>query len=219
MEWKTSQEPVPYEEAVALMEARAEAIARGEADELVWFVEHPPLYTAGTSARAEDLLDDARFPVYETGRGGQYTYHGPGQRVVYVMLDLRQRAGNSPPDLRRYVVQLETWIIRTLAQFGIVGEVRDGRVGVWVEVPGGEAKIAALGVRVRRGVSYHGIALNVSPDLEHYSGIVPCGIREYGVTSLAALGREVTMADVDAVLKQEFIALFDTDGAAEAKAV
>jgi lipoyl(octanoyl) transferase len=208
-EWSVSDSPIGYVEAVAAMEARAAAIAAGAAPELVWLLEHPPLYTSGTSARPDDLLD-ARFPLHETGRGGQLTYHGPGQRVGYAMLDLRRRA----PDVRRYVANLEEWIIRTLAAFGVVGERRDDRIGVWVRRPdkgdGHEDKIAAIGIRLKRWVSLHGIALNVAPDLGHFAGIVPCGIADprYGVTSLADLGRGVTMAEVDAALRREFEGLF-----------
>jgi lipoyl(octanoyl) transferase len=206
--WAIADRPVAYLDAVAAMEARVAAILAGEAPELVWLVEHPPLYTAGTSARAGDLLVADRFPVYATGRGGQYTYHGPGQRVAYVMLDLNRRQ----PDIRRFVAALEAWIIRTLAAFNVRGERRTGRIGIWVRRPergaGREDKIAAIGVRVRRWVTYHGVALNVDPVLEHYSGIVPCGVREQGVTSLADLGRIVSMPEVDAVLRREFEALF-----------
>jgi lipoyl(octanoyl) transferase len=191
------------------MDARATAIAEGTAPELVWLIEHPPLYTAGTSARPADLLA-ARFPVFSSGRGGQFTYHGPGQRVVYVMLDLKRRG----PDVRRFVATLEEWIIRTLATFDIVGERREDRIGVWVRRPdkgdGCEDKIAAVGIRVRRWISLHGIALNVGCDLSHFSGIVPCGVSEvrYGVTSLADLGVAATMADVDTALRREFDPLF-----------
>lgn len=198
MEWKNS-ERFDYEAAISAMESRVAAIRAGEAEEQVWLLEHPPLYTAGTSARAEDLLNP-RFPVYQTGRGGQYTYHGPGQRVAYVMLDLKKRY-HGTPDLRHFVWTLEEWLIRTLAAFDVPGERREGRIGIWVETPSGEAKIAALGIRVRQGVSYHGVALNLYPDLSHFQGIVPCGIREYGVTSLAALGVKATMADLDAALQ------------------
>jgi lipoyl(octanoyl) transferase len=186
------------------MEARVAAIRDGRAPELVWLLEHPPLYTAGTSARPQDLLDPDRLPVHKTGRGGQYTYHGPGQRVAYVLLDLQRRG----KDVRCFVHQLEGWVIAALGHFGIAGERRDGRVGIWVRVPGGEAKIAAIGVRIRRWVSYHGVAINLDPDLAHYRGIVPCGIAEYGVTSLAALGVAATMADLDAALRAEFVEVF-----------
>jgi lipoyl(octanoyl) transferase len=194
------------------MEARVAAIRAGEAAELVWLLEHPPLYTAGTSARDEDLLAPGRFPVYRTGRGGQFTYHGPGQRVAYVMLDLERRGR----DLRRYITDLEEWLIRTLAHFNVVGERRPGRVGIWVDRGrhGGaterEDKIAAIGVRVRRWVSYHGVALNVEPELEHFAGIVPCGIGQpnLGVTSLADLGLPVTLADADVALKSAFEEVF-----------
>ena len=208
-EWSVSDAPVGYVEAVAAMEARAAAIAAGTAPELVWLLEHPPLYTSGTSARPDDLID-ARFPLYASGRGGQLTYHGPGQRVAYAMLDLRRRA----PDVRRYVANLEEWIIRTLAAFDVVGERRDDRIGVWVRRPdkgaGHEDKIAAIGIRLKRWVSLHGIALNVAPDLGHFAGIVPCGVADprYGVTSLADLGRSVTMAEVDAALRRAFEGLF-----------
>ena len=190
----------PYAETLAAMEARAEAIARGEASEALWFLEHPPLYTAGTSAQPQDLVDPSRFPVFPAGRGGQYTYHGPGQRVVYVMLDLGARGR----DVRRFVCALENWVIGTLDHFNIKGERRAGRVGVWVARPGREDKIAAIGIRLRRWVSFHGISINVEPDLSHFSGIVPCGISEHGVTSLVDLGLPVTMADLDAALLAEF---------------
>lgn len=209
VEWRIAEEKIDYEAAVALMEARATAIADGRAAELVWLIEHPPLYTSGTSARSQDLLN-ARFPVYAAGRGGQLTYHGPGQRVAYVMLDLRRRA----PDVRRFVASLEEWIIRTLAGFNVRGERREDRVGVWVRRPdkgdGREDKIGAIGIRIKRWVSLHGIALNIEPELSHFAGIVPCGVSEprYGVTSLADLGHIVSMPDVDAVLRREFEALF-----------
>ena len=213
VEWRVSDAPVGYEAAVAVMAARAEAIAEGREPELVWLVEHPPLYTAGTSAHREDVLE-ARFPVFESGRGGQMTYHGPGQRVAYVMLDLKRRG----PDVRRFVASLEEWIIRTLAAFNVRGERREDRIGVWVRRPekgqeNGQAfedKIAAIGIRVQRWVTLHGMAINVDPDLGHFSGIVPCGVNEqrYGVTSLVDLGLPVTMADVDLVLRREFEPLF-----------
>ena len=197
VEWAVSDGLVDYSEALAAMEARVAAIAEGTAPECVWLLEHPPLYTAGTSARPEDLVD-ARFPVYETGRGGQFTYHGPGQRVAYVMLDLKRRSA----DVRRYVSALEAWIIGTLSAFNVTGERREDRVGVWVRRKGGgEDKIAAIGIRVRRWVTFHGISLNVEPDLSHFGGIVPCGVREHGVTSLADLGLPVTMPEVDAVMR------------------
>ena len=240
VEWRTSEGLTDYDEAVAFMEARVAAIRNGEAGEMVWLVEHPPLYTGGTSADAADLLDRSRFPVYETGRGGEYTYHGPGQRVAYVMLDLEQRG----KDIRAYVKQLEQWIIQTLAQFGIEGFTREGRIGVWVEkadtsgtnddAPAGaslqspvgvrpiarsssaaqgqskksEAKIAALGIRVRKWVSYHGIAINIAPDLSHYAGIVPCGISEFGVTSMKDISVDTTMKERDAQLHKTFNTLF-----------
>ncbi len=204
VEWVVSDGLVAYPEALAAMEARAAAIAEGAAPECVWLLEHPPLYTAGTSAKPEDLVD-ARFPVYETGRGGQFTYHGPGQRVAYAMLDLKRRS----PDVRRYVSALEAWIIGTLSAFNVTGERREDRVGVWVRRKGGgEDKIAAIGIRVRRWVTFHGISLNVEPDLSHFGGIVPCGVREHGVTSLADLGLPVSMAEVDAVMRVAFEEVF-----------
>ena len=206
--WAISPRPVDYEQAIRLMEERAAQIAAGEAGELIWLLEHPPLYTAGTSARDSDLLDTARFPVYRTGRGGQFTYHGPGQRVVYTMLDLRRRRR----DVRAFVESLEHWIIATLARFEVRGETRPGRVGVWVtgsrEAGGHEEKIAAIGIRVRRWIAFHGLSLNVAPDLTHFCGIVPCGIAEHGVTSLAALARTATMDEVDSALAQTFATIF-----------
>lgn len=202
-EWQIRPGLLPYPEAVDFMERRVAAIADGQAPELIWLVEHPPIYTAGTSAKDADLLD-ARFPVYKTGRGGQFTYHGPGQRVGYVMLSLRPRGG----DVRQFVHDLEEWLIRTLAQFNVKGERREGRVGIWVARGDREDKIAALGVRVRRWVTFHGVALNVEPDLTHFSGIVPCGIRGHGVTSLADLGIPATMADVDVALHAAFEEVF-----------
>ena len=211
--WAVSKTPVPYPVALKAMTKRAEAIAADQAGELVWLLEHPPLYTAGTSASAGDLKDETRFPVFEAGRGGQYTYHGPGQRVAYVMLDLRHRG----KDVRAFVDNLEGWIIDTLDAFNVKGERREGRVGVWVDrtAPGGpvrEDKIAAIGVRLRRWVSFHGISLNVEPDLSHFNGIVPCGIAEpgLGVTSLVDLGLPVTMGEADAALKAGFEARFGT---------
>ena len=212
VEWQVPEAAdrlVPYDRALAFMEARAEAIAVGRAPELVWLLEHPPLYTAGTSASRDQVID-ARFPVFEAGRGGQMTYHGPGQRVAYVMLDLKRRG----PDVRRFVATLEEWIIRTLARFNVRGERREDRIGVWVRRPdkgdGYEDKIAAIGIRVKRWVTLHGMALNVEPELSHFAGIVPCGVREqrYGVTSLADLGIPVSMAEVDMALRREFEALF-----------
>ncbi|MDZ4865967.1 MAG: lipoyl(octanoyl) transferase LipB [Alphaproteobacteria bacterium] len=203
--WRISDERVPYPAAVAEMEARVARIADGRARELVWLLEHPPLYTAGTSAKNEDLLAPTRFPVFDTGRGGQFTYHGPGQRVGYVMIDLRKR-GN---DVRRFVRDLEEWLIQTLAAFNIRGERREGRIGIWVARKGGrEDKVAALGIRVRRGITFHGVSLNVDPDLEHFSGIVPCGIQGHGVTSLADLGLTATIADVDVALRTAFESVF-----------
>ena len=204
--WLVSGAPVDYESAVARMEARAAAIAAGEAGELVWLLEHPPLYTAGASARPEDLLEPDRFPVHRSGRGGQFTYHGPGQRVAYAMLDLSVRGR----DVRRYVAGLEEWLIRALARLGVRGERREDRVGVWVRRPehGCEDKIAAIGVRVRRWVTLHGVALNVHPDLGHFAGIVPCGVSGHGVTSLADLGHAVSMADADSALRAAFEEVF-----------
>ena len=205
VEWSVAPGPVPYPDAVAAMEERVAGILAERTAEQVWLLEHPPLYTAGTSAQADDLLDPQGLPVFKTGRGGQYTYHGPGQRVAYVMLDL---AGRRRMDLRSFVRDLEQWLIGTLAEFGVAGMCRAGRVGIWVETESGEAKIAAIGVRVRRWVTFHGVSLNVAPDLAHYRGIVACGIREHGVTSLAALGVEATMADVDRALRCNFDAVF-----------
>jgi lipoyl(octanoyl) transferase len=204
-EWRISDQSVPYEDALATMEARVADIRDGRAPELVWLLEHPPLYTAGTSADPRDLLDPDRFPVYQAGRGGQYTYHGPGQRVAYVMLNLKART----PDIRGFVHNLEEWVIRTLDRFAVKGERRDGRVGIWVDRGGGrEDKIAAIGVRVRHWVTFHGIAVNVDPDLSHFHGIVPCGIRQYGVTSLWDLGLTPTMAEVDSALIAAFSEVF-----------
>lgn len=218
-EWITSDGLTDYASAVARMEARAEAIAAGQAEELIWLVEHPPLYTAGTSAKPADLVQPDRFPVYPVGRGGQYTYHGPGQRVIYTMLDVKARGG----DVRCFVRDLERWVIDTLAEFNVRGEIRDGRVGVWVERPDRpgpdgrptEDKIAAIGIKLRRWVSFHGISINVEPDLSHFDGIIPCGIREHGVTSLVDLGLPVTMADLDAALMSTFERAFQRSCAAQ----
>ena len=207
VEWRTTYGLQDYAQSVAMMEARVTAIRQEKVDELVWLVEHPPLYTAGTSAQPTDLLDHDRFPVHETGRGGQYTYHGPGQRVAYTMLDLRERG----QDLRAYIRGLEAWVIATLSTLGVAGERRDGRVGIWVaHGDGKEDKIAAIGVRVRQWVSYHGISINVDPVLEHFSGIVPCGIRDgnLGVTSLARLGIDTNMQHLDAALETTFANIF-----------
>ncbi len=209
VEWRISDGLVPYEEALAGMEARVDAIIAGQAEECIWLLEHPPLYTAGTSAKPADLLEPDRFPVYRSQRGGQYTYHGPGQRVAYVMLDLNRRGR----DVRRFVAALEDWVIAALAEFQVRGERRAGRVGVWVARPDrpplpdgrpAEDKIAAIGVRLRRWVSFHGVAINVEPDLGHFGGIVPCGIAGYGVTSLVDLGLPVTLADLDLALRRRF---------------
>ncbi|WP_280514088.1 lipoyl(octanoyl) transferase LipB [Allosediminivita pacifica] len=209
VEWITTDGLTGYDEALAFMEARAAAIAAGEAEECIWLLEHPPLYTAGTSARREDLRDPDRFPVHDTRRGGQYTYHGPGQRVAYVMLNVGERGH----DVRRFVAELEAWVIAALAEFNVTGHIREGRVGVWVERPDkpplpdgrmAEDKVAAIGIRLRKWVSFHGVSINVEPDLSHFDGIVPCGITDYGVTSLVDLGLPVTMGDVDTALKRSF---------------
>ena len=213
VEWITTPGLTDYTAAERWMEARAAAIAAGAAPEAIWLLEHPPLYTAGTSARIQDLTDPDRFPVYPSKRGGQYTYHGPGQRVVYVMLDVGRRGH----DVRRFVQQLEHWVIGTLASFGVEGHIREGRVGVWVERPDkprtlngalAEDKIAAIGIRLRKWISFHGISINLNPDLAHFSGIVPCGISEHGVTSLADLGVDASMADLDLALKDAFSGVF-----------
>jgi lipoyl(octanoyl) transferase len=213
VEWRVQPGSTPYPDALAFMESRAAAIREGAAGELVWLVEHPPLYTAGTSARLSDLIDPDRFPVFPAGRGGEYTYHGPGQRVAYVMLDLKRRR----EDVRAFVAALEEWIIATLAAFNVRGERREDRVGVWVVRPDrppasdgspAEDKIAAIGIRLRRWVSFHGIAINVEPNLSHFSGIVPCGVTDHGVTSLVDLGLPVSMADLDLALKQAFEGVF-----------
>jgi lipoyl(octanoyl) transferase len=220
VEWRISEQPVDYPDAIAVMEARAAAIAAEAAPELVWLLEHPPLYTAGTSGKADDLLDP-RFPLFASGRGGQLTYHGPGQRVAYAMLDLKRRR----PDVRAYVAALEEWIIRTLGSFNVRGERREDRVGVWVKRPdkgeGYEDKIAAIGVRLRRWVSFHGIAINVEPDLSHFAAIVPCGVADprYGVTSLVDLGHLLTLTDVDIALRKAFEEVFGSTGASLLEAV
>jgi lipoyl(octanoyl) transferase len=207
--WQIASGLTDYEFALATMKTRAAAIRAGTESELVWLVEHPPLYTAGTSAAAGDLQDANRFPTYQAGRGGQWTYHGPGQRVAYVMLDLNEAHGSLPPrDIRSYVAGLENWVIATLKTFGIKGETRNGRVGIWVVNGNEEQKIGAIGVRVSRWVTWHGLALNVNPDLSHFGGIVPCGIREHGVTSLAALGVAAGMAEVDEALRDHFGEIF-----------
>ncbi|QFS82289.1 Octanoyltransferase [Roseivivax sp. THAF40] len=213
VEWRISDGLTDYAEAVQVMEDRAAAIAEGTADELIWLVEHPPLYTAGTSAQRADLKDPDRFPVHVTKRGGQYTYHGPGQRVAYTMLDVSRRGR----DVRRFVGDLEAWVIAALGEFGLTGHIREGRVGVWIERPDrprlatgamAEDKIAAIGIRLRRWVSFHGVSINVEPDLSHFDGIVPCGITDYGVTSLVDLGLPVTMDDVDVALRRSFEDVF-----------
>ena len=202
-EWRVSEQPVPYPEALRTMESRVAEIDAEKAPELFWLLEHPPLYTAGTSAAKEELIE-AKFPVFETGRGGRFTYHGPGQRVIYAMCDLRKRGR----DVRAHVCRLENWIIRVLKDFHIKGERRDGRIGIWVETKQGEEKIAAIGVRVRHWITYHGLSFNVTPDISHYQGIVPCGLPEFGVTSLAKLGIKATMKDVDAAFKKNFAGIF-----------
>lgn len=219
VEWITSDGLTDYDQAVSVMERRVADIAAGKIDECIWFLEHPPLYTAGTSARRQDLTDPDRFPVHATKRGGQYTYHGPGQRVIYVMLDVGKRGH----DVRRFVQQLETWVIAALAEFNVTGHIRQGRVGVWVvrdDKPltatgaRSEDKIAAIGIRLRKWVSFHGISINVEPELDHFTGIVPCGITEHGVTSLVDLGHPVVMADVDVALKRTFAKVFENHDAA-----
>ena len=216
VEWKITSGLTPYADAVAFMEARAGQIADGTADEMIWLLEHPALYTAGTSADPADLTDPERFPVHSSKRGGQYTYHGPGQRVIYVMLNVAKRGR----DVRAFVQQLEHWVIATLAEFNVSGEIRCGRVGVWVQRPDkplqadgavSEDKIAAIGIRLRKWVSFHGISINVEPDLEHFSGIVPCGITEHGVTSLVDLGLPVTMDDLDVALQRKFSEIFEVN--------
>lgn len=206
--WEVTPGLVSYEDGLARMERETRAIAQGEAPELIWLLEHPPLYTAGTSARDADLVTPGRFPVHKTGRGGQYTYHGPGQRVAYVMLDLRRRG----QDVRAFVAGLESWLIGTLAAFNVTGERREDRVGVWVRRPekgaGIEDKIAAIGIRVRQGITFHGISLNVEPDLSHFSGIVPCGVTDHGVTSLVDLGLPVSMEDADVALHASYREIF-----------
>ena len=206
LEWKISKSLTDYDTAISAMENRVEDIIAGSAPEMVWLLEHPPLYTAGTSAKSTDLIGGNDFPVYNAGRGGQYTYHGPGQRVGYVMLNLKKR---NAMDVRRYVASLEQWIISSLQQLGVESFTRDGRIGVWtIDRAGKEAKIAALGIRMRKWVSFHGICINVNPDLSHYASIVPCGISDYGVTSLKQLGINATMEELDAVLKIEFKKIF-----------
>ena len=213
IEWITTDGLTAYDKAVSFMETRANAIAAGQAQECIWLVEHPPLYTAGTSAKPDDLTDPDRFEVHQTKRGGQYTYHGPGQRVVYVMLDVSKRGH----DVRKFVQQLENWVIASLGEFNVTGHIREGRVGVWVERGNkprtaagdvAEDKIAAIGIRLRKWISFHGISINVDPDLEHFSGIVPCGITDYGVTSLVDLGLPVTIGDVDVALRRTFESVF-----------
>ncbi len=202
-DWQVETSPVAYDHAVSFMEERVRVIRERGANDLVWLLEHPPLYTAGTSANAKDLIDPA-FPVYQTGRGGQYTYHGPGQRIAYVMMDLQKRGS----DLRKYICDLEEWIILALKELGVQGERRSGRIGIWVRTGNAEAKIAAVGVRVRKWVTYHGVSINLNPDLSHYNGIVPCGIKDYGVTSLQALGVTASMPELDAALRRSWEHIF-----------
>ena len=205
IEWKTSDQIISYPDAIKLMEKRIADIHNNEANEMVWFLEHPAIYTAGSSASNVDLINPLNLPVYETGRGGQYTYHGPGQRVVYIMLDLKKRTA----DIRKYVENLETWIIASLAEFGLKSERKAGRIGIWVtNKEGKEAKIAAIGIRVRKWVTYHGISINVNPKLEHYNGIVPCGIKDFGVASLQQLGYNISYSELDEVLKRKFSEFF-----------
>lgn len=215
-DWVIESSPVDYETALARMDARAEAVRNGAENELVWLLEHPPLYTAGTSAKSADLISSNNFPVYQAGRGGQYTYHGPGQRIGYLILDLKKR--QQQPDIKKYIWQLEEWIIRSIASgFNVKGERRTGRVGIWVQNGNSEDKIAAIGVRIRRWVTMHGIAINAHPDLSHYAGIVPCGVREHGVTSLAKLlGRPVELAELDKALKAEWGGVFQNGGLRQA---
>jgi len=214
-EWRVTPGLTPYPEALAEMEARAAAIAEGQAPELIWLVEHPPLYTAGTSAQIADLVDPGRFPVYPAGRGGKYTYHGPGQRVGYVMLDLAARCR----DVRRFVHAVEGWVIDALASLGVASRREEGRIGIWTDAPAGEAKIGAIGIRVRRWVTFHGFSINVDPDLTHFGGIVPCGIAEFPVTSLADLGRPADMAVLDAALAASFADFLAAIGRAEPAAL
>jgi lipoyl(octanoyl) transferase len=204
LEWRVEREPVSYLEAIEIMEQRVADIEAGRASELIWLLEHPPLYTAGTSAAESELLE-VKFPVFKTGRGGRFTYHGPGQRVIYCMMDLRKRGR----DVRAHVCRLEEWVIRTLKDFGIRGERREGRIGIWVDDKGQEKKIAAIGVRVRRWIAYHGLSFNVNPDLSHYAGIVPCGLPEFGVTSLEALGVKVKIGEVDGIFKKHVEKVFE----------
>ena len=215
-EWRIDEGRIPYPDAVSEMEARVDDIRSGTAKELVWLTEHDPLYTAGSSAHASELLTPNRFPVFETGRGGKHTYHGPGQRIAYVMMDLKARSGGKGPDVRGYVNALEEWVILTLARFAVKGKRQAGRIGIWVDLgDGNEAKIGAIGVRVRRWVTLHGMSLNIEPNLEHYGGIIPCGIQDFGVTSLAALGQYVSMPEVDMALKETFADAFQGFGVSD----
>ena len=216
METLKSNAPIQYPDALTFMDERVAGIHAGTAEELVWLLEHPPLYTAGTSAKAKDLLNPS-FLVFEAGRGGEYTYHGPGQRVAYVMLDLKKRF--QAPDIKKYVCDLEEWIIRSLAHFDVKGERRAGRIGIWVATPSGEKKIAAIGVRVRHWITLHGISINVNPDLSHFNGIVPCGISDYGVTSLHDLGKAISMNELDKVLELEFERVFGSGSQNQSAAI
>ncbi len=205
IDWKTSEKPINYEIAVKTMETRVQDIISGKANELIWFLEHPSLYTAGTSAKKQDLLNPNLLPIYKTGRGGSYTYHGPGQRIVYLMLNLSNRKSGSDLDLHQYIEKLENWLIATLLNFGVKGEKRKNRVGIWVITPdGNEEKIAAIGIRVKRWVTFHGVSININPNLKNYDGIIACGVQNFGVTSLYELGVDVEMREVDQVLKNEF---------------
>jgi lipoyl(octanoyl) transferase len=200
IEWKTTDLPIEYPDALKIMEERVNLIQKKQAPELIWFLEHPAIYTAGTSAIEEDLLNKEQFPVYQTGRGGQYTYHGPGQRIIYLMLDLKRRGA----DVKKYVASLEDWIIASLAEIGIKAKKKEGKIGIWV----GNKKIAAIGIRISKWVSYHGIAINLNPDINHYNGIIPCGIKEFGITSLHELGHKISYQDLDNILKSKFYEIF-----------
>jgi lipoyl(octanoyl) transferase len=208
MEWKISSSLVDYNEAINYMEQRVASIIAGQASELVWMLEHPPLYTAGVSAKEEELLAADHFPVISTGRGGKYTYHGPGQRVIYAMLDLKKRAEGKSPDLKKYIRDLEEWLLRSFKEIGIEAKIHPDRIGVWVQDGHKEAKIAAIGIRVRKWVTYHGIAININPNLNHFASIIPCGIKEYGVTSLEKLGKAISMTEVDLILQEKFKEIF-----------
>jgi lipoyl(octanoyl) transferase len=210
IEWIVNDGLVSYEDALRIMEERVEAIINNQARELIWLLEHPPLYTAGTSAQAAELLDPGKLPVFTSGRGGKYTYHGPGQRIVYLMLNLKKRAGANQPDLKKYIYCLEQWIINSLAHFAITATREQGRVGIWVKDKNNkEAKIAAIGIRVRKWITYHGIAINLNPNLDNFNSIIPCGIKEYGVTSMVQLGKKCSFKELDLVLKNNFNEIFN----------